>query len=151
MKSKLVKSALVRPLPHFYGELAKTTEGCTYILSHDEFNIDLQTFILTVHSAFTDMMAAKGVDHSHETKGMPTLDTDNFSYDSRGGLVDNNSNLQLRSCLWALGQIGSSKTGLRLLNSLCNEMNDINIIDDICILTKASQTLSTRGTCLYVL
>jgi len=151
--AKLKQNSLVRPLPHFYGELAKTTEGCTYILSHDEFNIDLQTFILTVHSAFTDMMAMKGVDRhtANETPGGPQMDTDNFTLDSKGGLVDNNSNLQLRSCLWALGQIGSSKTGLRLLNSLCNGMNDINIIDDICILTKASPTLSTRGTCLYVL
>merc|ERR1712130_964987 len=36
-------------------------------------------------------------------------------------------------------------------NSLCNDSNDINIIDDICILTKQSRTLSIRGTCLYVL
>eukprot|EP00488_Nonionellina_sp_1-RS-2012_P001734 TRINITY_DN2959_c0_g1_i1.p1 TRINITY_DN2959_c0_g1~~TRINITY_DN2959_c0_g1_i1.p1 ORF type:complete len:202 (+),score=45.21 TRINITY_DN2959_c0_g1_i1:190-795(+) len=75
----------------------------------------------------------------------------NYTIDSKGTLVDNNSNLQLRSCRWALGMIGSSKTGLNLLNSLCNNSNGINIIDDICILTLESPTLSIRGTCLYVL
>ncbi len=109
---------IVRPLPHFYGELAKTNEGCTYILSNDEFNIDLQQFILTVHSAYLN------INDNKEQKN-------NYMIDSQGGLVDNNSNLQLRSCLWALGMIGSSKTGLNLLNSLCNNSNDINIIDDI--------------------
>jgi len=137
-------NALVRPLPHFYGELAKTEEGCTYILGHEEFNMDLQSFVLTVHSAYLEML------------DMTTIDTndgndENFRLDSRGGLVDNNSNLECRSSLWALGMIGSSPKGLELLRAACTMAADINILDEIAVLAKQSPILSIRGTCLYVL
>ena len=159
--SQKCQQSLVRPLPHFYGELAKTKEGCQYILNNTEFNIDLQQFILTVHSAYMEMKEMNekiynknnrlnnnniGVNNQYSEY----KEVDNYKLDHKGSLVDNNSNLQLRSCLWALGMIGSSKTGLSLLNLVCRNA-DINIIDDICILTKESPTLSIRGTCLYVL
>ena len=79
--------SLVRPLPHFYGEMAKTSNGCAYIMDNGEFSDDVKRFIFNVHSAYTQMNELKsGKDSSL-----------------------NNNNLELRSCLWALGMIGSSE------------------------------------------
>lgn len=102
--------SLVRPLPHFFGELAKTKEGCEYI---QEYN-DLDKFVSVVKKAKMDENTSS-IDH-----------------------------VDLRACLWAIGMIGSSKTGLELLNTT-------TIVNDICYITKKSPTLSIRGTCLYVL
>eukprot|EP01083_Nonionella_stella_P016720 46699_1 len=120
--------SLVRPLPHFYGELAKTDAGCHFVMTNDDFLHDIVHFIMTIH--------------------------DTLYKPNRDNTTDNNNNLELRSCLWAIGMIGSSKTGLNLLhnhNNWMSQSESINIIDDICILTHKSPTLSIRGTCLYVL
>eukprot|EP01084_Bolivina_argentea_P098162 176439_1 len=109
---------IVKPLPHLYGELAQTNEGSKYMLSHNEFNNDLKEFIMTVHNACIQT-------------------DDNYSMDNI---------LNLKSCLWALGTVGSSETGLKLLYTLSD-----NIINDINVLCQQSPILSIRVTCLHVL
>eukprot|EP01084_Bolivina_argentea_P220668 373938_1 len=111
--------SLVRPLPHFYGELCKTKDGCQHINKNKSFKNDIEKFINNVHNAYKNM--------------------------NNPNILNNNSdnNLELRSCLWAIGMIGSSINGLNLLLQFKNDESiNINIIDDICILTQESPTLS---------
>merc|ERR1712232_255674 len=68
--------SLVRPLPHFYGELAKTDYGTQYIQNNKAFCDDFKKFLFNVHSAYLSM------------------NDDENEYE-----VDSNSNLELRSCL----------------------------------------------------
>ena len=102
LKEEQTSHSLVRPLPHFFGALAKTKGD--YITE----NGDLVKFINIVNESAN---------------------------------INNNksaqSSLELRASLWAIGMIGSSKTGLQLLNN--TKINNINVVD----------TISIRG--LYVL
>ncbi|KAI8055952.1 Rapamycin-insensitive companion of mTOR, N-term-domain-containing protein [Syncephalis plumigaleata] len=51
--------------------------------------------------------------------------------------------LKLKAALWAIGHIGASEQGFALLNEA--------IIQDIVYMASASEVLSVRGTCFYVL
>ena len=163
LKENEQSHSLVRPLPHLYGELAKTERGCRYITENEAFTNDLSGFITTVHEGYLQMVRSDDVNVGTDTnpKDPGAGDSDDhkesnleINDDENDAIRSDQNNLELRSCLWALGMIGSSESGLKLLNTfdvVDGAQDAINIVDDICILTKQSPTLSIRGTCLYVL
>ncbi|KAM8887321.1 rapamycin-insensitive companion of mTOR-like [Spinachia spinachia] len=68
-----------------------------------------------------------------------------LSYTVRSPMLDTWEGIkQLKSALWALGNIGSSNWGLNLLQ-------EENVIPDILALAQHCDVLSIRGTCVYVL
>uniref|UniRef100_A0A8C2YVI1 RPTOR independent companion of MTOR complex 2 n=1 Tax=Cyclopterus lumpus TaxID=8103 RepID=A0A8C2YVI1_CYCLU len=68
-----------------------------------------------------------------------------LSYTVRSPMLDTWEGIkQLKSALWALGNIGSSNWGLNLLQ-------EENVIPDILTLAQHCDVLSVRGTCVYVL
>ncbi|XP_062273613.1 rapamycin-insensitive companion of mTOR-like isoform X1 [Scomber scombrus] len=68
-----------------------------------------------------------------------------LSYTVRSPMLDTWEGIkQLKSALWALGNIGSSNWGLNLLQ-------EENVIPDILALAQHCEVLSVRGTCVYVL
>ncbi|KAM9392798.1 LOW QUALITY PROTEIN: rapamycin-insensitive companion of mTOR-like [Pholidichthys leucotaenia] len=68
-----------------------------------------------------------------------------LSYTVRSPMLDTWEGIkQLKSALWALGNIGSSNWGLNLLQ-------EENVIPDILLLAQHCEVLSVRGTCVYVL
>ncbi|EFA85309.1 cytosolic regulator of adenylyl cyclase [Heterostelium album PN500] len=89
--------------PHFFGELAKTEEGCK---------------ILKQSGHFLTFVGIARDDAAHP--------------------------LQRRAAIFAIGQIGSSTTGLQFLI----EHNVVSLIVD---LAEKSPCLSLRGTCFYAL
>ncbi|CAI2163170.1 13482_t:CDS:10 [Funneliformis geosporum] len=95
--------------PHFYGELAKTKEGCR-------------------------LLREKG--HFHEFA--------NFVRAHRLESRDKSVIMKLKSVLWAVGNIGSSRSGLQFLE-------EENIVKDIVYIAENSAVLSLKGTCYFVL
>ncbi|XP_055488041.1 rapamycin-insensitive companion of mTOR isoform X1 [Leucoraja erinacea] len=85
----------------------------------------------------------------HHKTGCHLLETQSIvpdlSYVVRSPALDKWDGVkQLKAALWALGNIGSSNWGLNLLQ-------EENVIPDIIVLAQTCETLSVRGTCLYVL
>ncbi|CAG8523548.1 7861_t:CDS:10 [Ambispora leptoticha] len=95
--------------PHFYGELAKTDEGCQLLRDSGHFR------------EFARFVKENGMERSDQ------------SIISR-----------LKSVLWALGNIGASKSGLPFLE-------EEDIIKDIVKIAQESEVLSLKGTCFFVL
>ncbi|XP_077571303.1 rapamycin-insensitive companion of mTOR-like isoform X3 [Stigmatopora nigra] len=85
----------------------------------------------------------------HDKTGCHLLETQSIvpdlSYTVRSPMLDTWEGIkQLKSALWALGNIGSSNWGLNLLH-------EENVIPDILALAQHCEVLSVRGTCVYVL
>ncbi|KAG9304658.1 hypothetical protein G9A89_020222 [Geosiphon pyriformis] len=95
--------------PHFYGELAKTEEGCQLLRERGHFR-EFARFV--------------------REHGMERRDSSIVS--------------KLKSVLWALGNIGASKSGLPFLE-------EENIIKDIVHIAENSEILSLKGTCFFVI
>ncbi|ETO30231.1 cytosolic regulator Pianissimo [Reticulomyxa filosa] len=126
VKEEQQSHSLVRPLPHFYGELAKTEKGCEYIDKTDDVN----RFFSVVSSAMKNN--SSNINSS----------SSNF--------------LNLRAALWALGLFWSlymyiytyMYTYIYLLQKYKEKMD---IVKGIAEMALRFPTLSVRGTCLYVL
>uniref|UniRef100_G3PDI0 RPTOR independent companion of MTOR, complex 2 a n=1 Tax=Gasterosteus aculeatus TaxID=69293 RepID=G3PDI0_GASAC len=85
----------------------------------------------------------------HDKTGCHLLETQSvvpdLSYTVRSPMLDTWEGIkQLKSALWALGNIGSSNWGLNLLQ-------EENVVPDILALAQHCDVLSVRGTCVYVL
>ncbi|RIA92645.1 Rapamycin-insensitive companion of mTOR, N-term-domain-containing protein [Glomus cerebriforme] len=93
--------------PHFYGELAKTNEGCQLLREKGHFR-EFANFVR---------------EHKSESR-------------------DKASIAKLKSILWAIGNIGSSKSGLQFLE-------EEDIIKDIVHIAEQSAVLSLKGTCYF--
>ncbi|KAJ3298719.1 hypothetical protein HK104_010434, partial [Borealophlyctis nickersoniae] len=96
-------------LPHFYGELTKTEDGCELLHRKGHF------------SSFADYIRRRGLN-----------------------VLDYSSILQLKSVLWAVGNIGSTSMGLPLLVQEDIIRNIINVAEN-------SPVLTLRGTAVHVL
>ncbi|GBC19604.2 hypothetical protein RIR_jg41870.t1 [Rhizophagus irregularis DAOM 181602=DAOM 197198] len=95
--------------PHFYGELAKTNEGCQLLREKGHF----REFAKFVRAHKLESRDASGI-------------------------------AKLKSVLWTVGNIGSSKSGLQFLE-------EEDIIKDIVFIAENSSVLSLKGTCYFVL
>jgi len=97
-------------LPHFYGQLTKTPQGCSLL----------------------------------ERKGHFKHFVDYIRTYSKKTIISTSKILKLKSVLWAVGHIGSTKNGISFL------IED-GIISTIIKLAENSTILSIKGTCFFVL
>jgi len=97
-------------LPHFYGQLTKTPQGCELL----------------------------------QRKGHFKLFVDYIRKNSDKSIMSSSQNKKLKSVLWAVGHIGSTKNGISFLI-------EEGIIKDIIKLAETSTILSIKGTCFFVL
>lgn len=113
--------SVVRPLPHFFGSLAATKQGCQLIVKHG----DVKRFMQIINDGSEAIDTGNAVPFVNEKADPP-------------------AHVQLCPTLWAIGHIGSTDTGLELLNKH-------NMVARISELAHTSRKLSIRGTCLYIL
>ncbi|ORX85468.1 hypothetical protein BCR32DRAFT_276261 [Anaeromyces robustus] len=97
-------------LPHFYGELTKTPQGCSLL----------------------------------ERKGHLKHFVDFIRTYSNKNIMSTSKILKLKSVLWAVGHIGSTKNGISFLI-------EEGIVKNIIQLAENSTILSIKGTCFFVL
>lgn len=97
-------------LPHFYGQLTKTPQGCSLL----------------------------------ERKGHFKHFVDYIRNNSDKSIMSSSQKKKLKSVLWAVGHIGSTKNGISFLI-------EEGIIKDIIKLAETSTILSIKGTCFFVL
>jgi len=97
-------------LPHFYGELTKTPQGCSLLQKKGHFK------------HFVDVI------RTYSTKN----------------ILSTSKILKLKSVLWAVGHIGSTKNGILILI-------EEGIIKHIISLAENSTILSVKGTCFFIL
>jgi len=97
-------------LPHFYGQLTKTPQGCSLL----------------------------------ERKGHLKHFIDIIRTYSNKNIMSTSKILKLKSVLWAVGHIGSTKNGISFLI-------EEGIVKNIIQLAENSTILSIKGTCFFVL
>ncbi|OUM70128.1 hypothetical protein PIROE2DRAFT_37632, partial [Piromyces sp. E2] len=97
-------------LPHFYGQLTKTPQGCSLLEKKGHF----KHFVDTIRTY------------------------------SNKNIMSTSKILKLKSVLWAVGHIGSTRNGIRFLI-------EEGIIKHIIKLAENSTILSIKGTCFFIL
>ena len=120
--------SLVRPLPHFYGELAETKEGCDYIIN----NNDLDTFVSIIKKyninnnnnednlELRSSLWALGMIGS-SNNGLNLLNNYNKLniIQTICQMTRNSPTLSIRgTCLYILGLLSRTKHGMNKLSSL---------------------------------
>ncbi|GAB5362804.1 hypothetical protein AAMO2058_000830100 [Amorphochlora amoebiformis] len=120
--------------PHFFGELAKTAEGCE-ILGQSGHVLN---FIHTVLAPLAGRVhSVDELDEKNDAKN----GSEEKTFQSEAVTA-----IEQRTALWSIGQIGSSETGFRLLTK-----QKINVIKHISKMAMKCPTLSMRGTCFYIM
>eukprot|EP01039_Chlorochromonas_danica_P002589 gene2589-2831_t len=125
------------PMPrHMYGELARTIEGCAE-LSRRNIVFDLLSKSRQLYEQMTKIPMS-----------LSTISGNDFmqALQSDRSLEVDSSTTDLRSCLWSLGQIGSSELGFAAILNIDPSFVEW-CIDCIC----NSPHLGVRGTFFYVL
>ena len=128
--------------PHFFGELAKTESGCRIIRESGHFD----KFVDTVSKPLSDSEAGRRKLEEAKAKSAGAASTTTGGSRAPPPRPPTVGALQMRTALWAIGQIGSSETGFKLL-----KQHKFPVVNHISNMALNCRTLSMRGTCFYIM
>lgn len=120
--------------PHFYRELVRTPDGCRLLQESGHFE------------AFTRHIrnAADAATNVHRHKMSDSKANISEPQAQAKAATDPESILRVKSCLWAIGNVGSMELGAHFIETT-------SVVEHVIVLARKSPVVTLRGTAFFVL